>query len=403
MSARARAAALGLAYVQAPDAEKMAFLTILCDRFGVEADNVSTRIRAALDAATGDDREREMAALRRALEPPRLDLLRRFSTLPEGIRFFVNMRADVLRFMPQIPRLQALDKDLKGLLSAWFDLGLLELRRITWESPAVLLEKLIQYEAVHAISGWSDLKNRLDGDRRLFAFFHPRMIDEPLIFIEVASVKGIVGCIQDLLDESAPVLDPREADTAIFYSISNALRGLAGISFGHFLIKKVVENLLSEFPHLTSFSTLSPIPGFRTWLRSQASQEGDLDAAVANGINSAAVEANFSSANGTPVDVGAIESLAAYYLTRVDTEKRRSLDPVAHFHLSNGARIERINRGGDTSAKGLAQSGGLMVNYLYRLEDIEANIDLYTESGMVPVGPPVRRLLWDMKSPPASD
>lgn len=400
MSARARAASLGLAYVQASESEKQTFLTTLCERFGLETDLIDVLMRAALTAANDDDRDRTIADLKRALEPPRVELLRRFSTLPEGIRFFVDMRADVLRFMPDNPMLRVLDKDLKELLSAWFDLGLLELQQITWSSPAVLLEKLIEYEAVHAISGWSDLKNRLDKDRRLFAFFHPRMTGEPLIFVEVALVKGISRSVQELLDENAPVLDPREADTAIFYSISNALRGLVGISFGHFLIKKVIENLLSEFPHLTTFSTLSPIPGFRNWLRLVALNSAELGP-LPDGLDAASVEAYFSCADGAPFDLGAAESLAAYYLTRVHPKNRRSLDPVAHFHLSNGARVERINLDSDTSAKGLAQSGGLMVNYLYKLADIETNVDLYTESGTVAVGPSMRRLLWDIKQLPS--
>jgi len=400
MSARARAASLGLGYVQAPDIDKLAFLSTLCERFGPDMDRVVALMRAALAATNDAECGREIAALKRALEPPRLDLLRRFSTLPEGIRFFVDMRADVLRLLPDNPALQVLDKDLKGLLSAWFDLGLLELRQITWSSPAALLEKLIAYEAVHAIAGWNDLKNRLDSDRRLFAFFHPRMPDEPLIFVEVALVKGIAGSVQELLDESAPVLDPRDADTAIFYSISNTLRGLAGISFGNFLIKKVVERLLSEFPQLTTFSTLSPIPGFRRWLRS-ITDDGQERGSFPDGFDAASVEANFNAADadGMSLAMEAAESLAAHYLVRIQLKKGRALDPVAHFHLSNGARVERINRYGDTSPKGLAQSGGLMVNYLYRLADIEANVDLYTESGAVPVGPAVRRLLWDMKPP----
>jgi malonyl-CoA decarboxylase len=304
MSARARAASLGLAYVQAPDAQKLAFLTALCRRFGPKMDRVTALMRAALSAENDADRDCEISALKRALEPPRLDLLRRFSTLPEGIRFFVDMRADVLRFMVDNPELRALDKDLKGLLSAWFDLGLLELRQITWSSPATLLEKLIEYEAVHAITGWNDLKNRLDSDRRLFAFFHPRMADEPLIFVEVALTKGIAGNIQELLDESAPVLDPQEADTAIFYSISNALRGLSGISFGNFLIKKVVERLLKEFPNLAAFSTLSPMPGFRHWLRSVAANDDSLGA-LPCGLDAAVVEERFEASDDNYNETGA--------------------------------------------------------------------------------------------------
>ena len=206
------------------------------------------------------------AALRRALEPPRLRLLTQFTSIPDGRKFLVDLRGFLLKVRRDDKLLAALDADLRGLLAAWFDIGFLELHRIDWNSPAVLLEKLVGYEAVHEIRSWRDLKNRLDSDRRCYAFFHPRMPGEPLIFVEVALVKGLAGSVQKLLDEKAPLLDPREADTAIFYSISNCQQGLAGISFGNFLIKRVVEELSGEFRSLKTFATLSPIPGFRAWL-----------------------------------------------------------------------------------------------------------------------------------------
>ena len=206
------------------------------------------------------------AALRRALEPPRLRLLTQFTTIPDGRKFLVDLRAFLLKVRRDDKLLAALEADLRGLLAAWFDIGFLELQRIDWNSPAALLEKLVGYEAVHEIRSWRDLKNRLDSDRRCYAFFHPRMPGEPLIFVEVALVKGLAGSVQGLLDEKAPLLDPREADTAIFYSISNCQQGLAGISFGNFLIKRVVEELSGEFRNLKTFATLSPIPGFRAWL-----------------------------------------------------------------------------------------------------------------------------------------
>ena len=204
--------------------------------------------------------------LRQALEPPRLKLLTQFTSIPDGRKFLVDMRAFLLKIRKDDQLLAALEADLRGLLAAWFDIGFLELARIDWNSPAALLEKLVDYEAVHAIRSWRDLKNRLDSDRRCYAFFHPRMPGEPLIFVEVALVKGLAGSVQNLLDEKAPVQDPREADTAIFYSISNCQPGLAGISFGNFLIKRVVEVLSAEFRNLKTFATLSPIPGFRRWL-----------------------------------------------------------------------------------------------------------------------------------------
>ena len=221
------------------------------------------RCRQPIDPA---ERATAKAALRRALEPPRLKLLTQFTSIPDGRKFLVDLRGFLLKIRKDDKLLAALDADLRGLLAAWFDIGFLELQRIDWNSPAALLEKLVDYEAVHAIRSWRDLKNRLDSDRRCYAFFHPRMPGEPLIFVEVALVKGLAGSVQGLLDEKAPVQDPREADTAIFYSISNCQRGLAGISFGNFLIKRVVEELSAEFRNLKTFATLSPIPGFRRWL-----------------------------------------------------------------------------------------------------------------------------------------
>ena len=205
---------------------------------------------------------RSQRELRTALNAPRIKLLTQFNALPEGVKFLVDMRAELLRFGREDRGLVGLEADLKGLLAAWFDIGFLELKRITWDSPAALLEKLSVYEAVHQVRSWTDLKNRLDSDRRCFAFFHPRMPSEPLIFVEVAMVSGMAADVQALLDVKAPVIDPRSADTAIFYSISNAQRGLAGISFGGFLIKRVVDQLSAEFPKLKTFATLSPIPGF---------------------------------------------------------------------------------------------------------------------------------------------
>ena len=236
-------------------------------------------VQAAADPA---ERATAKAALRRALEPPRLRLLTQFTTIPDGRKFLVDLRGFLLKVRRDDKLLAALDADLRGLLAAWFDIGFLELQRIDWNSPAVLLEKLVGYEAVHEIRSWRDLKNRLDSDRRCYAFFHPRMPGEPLIFVEVALVKGLAGSVQKLLDEKAPVLDPREADTAIFYSISNCQQGLAGISFGNFLIKRVVEELSGELRSLKTFATLSPIPGFRAWLDEKLAV-GPAGAAVGRG------------------------------------------------------------------------------------------------------------------------
>jgi malonyl-CoA decarboxylase len=342
------------------------------------------------------------------LEPPRLKLLTQFNALPDGVKFLVDMRAELMRLGRENGELQALEKDLKRLLAGWFDVGFLELRRITWQAPAALLEKLIDYEAVHEIRSWTDLKNRLDSDRRCYAFFHPRMPQEPLIFVEIALVSGLAGDVHALLDESQPVADPSSADTAIFYSISNAQRGLAGISFGNFLIKRVVDDLSRELPNLKTFATLSPIPGFRRWLDRQieAGDEKLLPEAEAKAL-SALVQGDSGGAllraalavedwPERPELAEALEAplsrLAARYLYREKRVDGRAADPVAHFHLSNGARMERLCWLGDRSEKGLRESAGIMINYLYRLGDIEQSHENYTGEGAVAVSSAIRSL-----------
>jgi malonyl-CoA decarboxylase len=280
------------------------------------------------------------------------------------------MREESSRIGKNDPLFEGLADDLRSLLASWFDVGFLELHRITWRSPALILEKIIAYEAVHAIQGWADLKNRLDSDRRLYAFFHPRMPDEPLIFVEVALTRGMAGDIQKLLDEHAPLEDVEKADTAIFYSINNAQRGLNGVSFGNFLIKRVVDALTHELPNLKTFATLSPIPGFRGW-------------AEKNGLAGVIDGSNEST----------LLPLVARYLNELNPDTGKARDPVAQFHLSNGARMERLNWQADCSAKGLAQSCGVMVNYLYRLSDIEANHEAYTGQGKVAVSTSIKALL----------
>jgi malonyl-CoA decarboxylase len=301
--------------------------------------------------------------------------------------------------------LAGLEEDLKRLLANWFDIGFLELKRITWESPAALLEKLMAYEAVHEIRGWTDLKNRLDADRRCFAFFHPRMPDEPLIFVEVALVSGMTGDIHALLDEAAPIGDPHAADTAIFYSISNCQRGLDGISFGDFLIKRVVDALATELPRLKVFATLSPVPGFRAWLERESgaayshlllpTERSAIDAlgGEAPEHDLAALLDHYADPRIATALRDPLIRLCARYLLHEQTPSGRALDPVAHFHLSNGARVERLNWLGDTSPKGLQQSAGIMVNYLYRLSEIETNHEAYRGEGRVAAASTIRNLL----------
>jgi malonyl-CoA decarboxylase len=297
---------------------------------------------------------------------------------------------------------------MRRLLAAWFDVGFLDLRRITWASPAQLLEKLIAYEAVHAIRSWEDLKNRLDSDRRCFAFFHPRMPDEPLIFVEVALVRSMADNIQALLDEAAERQDPGKADTAVFYSISNAQKGLAGISFGNFLIKRVVDELAHELPNLKTFATLSPIPGFRAWLEGRlAADEPELltlpeEQDLISATRAANARAGLAALLQEPdwpqrpayaaVARGPLTRLCARYLLR-EQRGGRPLDPVARFHLTNGARIERLNWLADTSKKGLRESAGLMVNYLYRLTDIDENHEVFMGEGRIVASSGVAGLL----------
>jgi len=406
VTARARAADLGRTYLLLDGEGRERFLRLLAGEFDVDRaviDRCCGELSRAAGPAQRAAAERE---LRDALEPPRITLLRQFNALPEGVKFLVDRRAELLELGRHDPLLRGLEDDLRRLLANWFDIGFLELKRIGWESPAALLEKLMAYEAVHEIRSWADLKNRLEADRRCFAFFHPRMPDEPLIFVEVALVAGMASNVSALLDEAAPVGDPQAADTAIFYSISNCQQGLNGISFGDFLIKRVVDALAADLPRLKVFATLSPAPGFRAWLdrQNEAAPGGLLLASERN-----AVEALGDRAAGElpalldrpgwhadPQLSAALREpllrLCARYLVRERAPSGRALDPVAHFHLSNGARVEQLNWLGDVSPKGLEQSAGIMVNYLYRLADIEANHEAYRGEGRVIASSAVRNL-----------
>ena len=400
VAARARAADLGRTYLALSPAGRERFLRLLADEFDIDRDEVDRCCGALVEATGAEARTAAVRALRTALEPPRIQLLRQFNVLPEGVKFLVDRRAELLDLARREPAFRGLEEDLKSLLANWFDIGFLELKRITWESPAALLEKLFAYEAVHEIQGWTDLKNRLEPDRRCFAFFHPRMPDEPLIFVEVALVAGMAGNVHALLDEQAPLGDAQAADAAIFYSISTCQRGLNGISFGDFLIKRVVDALAAELPRLKVFATLSPVPGFRVWLDRQNLDELLLPAeraALAGlaGDDLAALLARPGWPEEAPLAAALREPLlrlCARYLLGEKAPSGRALDPVAHFHLSNGARVERLNWLGDVSPKGLAQSAGLMVNYLYRLGDIATNHEAYRGEGRVAASTAVRAL-----------
>jgi malonyl-CoA decarboxylase len=406
VSARLRAAELGNGYLQLSEEGRERFLTLLADEFRVDRESVDEAIAGFQQADPGDTAAAE-EALRASLRSPRLRLLTQFNDLPEGTKFLVDMRRDLLRIAGRGGELRAFDGEFQRLLASWFDPGFLELRRIDWDSQASLLEKLIDYEAVHEIGSWVDLRNRLETDRCCYAFFHHHMPGEPLIFVEVALVNGIAGNIQVLLDEAAPELDPGSADTAIFYSISNTQKGLRGISFGNFLIKRVVDDLCSRFPGLNQFVTLSPIPGFGRWLagltdeeyRAAASPENRAALAEAAGSEDPAVLQSFLAGSSWSEEeqlAGRLEkpllALCAHYLARA---KRgvKPRDPVARFHLGNGARIERLNWLGNRSAVGLTQSAGLMVNYAYRLGEMEKNHEGFAAGGEIALSPELKRLL----------
>ena len=381
VSARSRAAEVGRAYLMLSEKGKKKFLKLLVADFGINHDQVKIAINKYQEISDPSDLQKQAYELRNLLEPSRTKLLRQFNELQEGVKFLVKLRAEILRWVKTETYLKALNIDVYRLLVSWFDIGFLDLRRITWNTPAAILEKLIEYEAVHAISSLKDLKNRLRDDRRCYAYFHPRMKDEPLIFVQVALVKGISKNVLNLLDIESTVGNPEEADTAIFYSISNCQAGLAGVSFGNFLIKRVVADLVEKHPNLKTFSTLSPIPKFMKWANSESVSIdlSDEERDAINITNKAAQDEQLE----LPENIKEILiKLCARYLL---TAKRgdQAYDRVSHFHLSNGALIERINWGGDLTPAGMSQSAGIMVNYLYDLSSIEKNHELYTGHGEI--------------------
>ena len=345
------------------DAGKRAFFDGLRDGFDPDHAALAKAARVWLDNGTPADLE----TLSRRAEPPRQELLRRLNMAPGGTARLVGMRADLLRLTGRDKTFARVDADFRHLLRSWFNRGFLQLVRIDWHSPAFLLEKLIEYEAVHEIRDFLDLQRRvLPMDRRCYAYMHPAMPDEPLIFVEVALTEGLPDSVQALIDDGRPPLSPDEADTAVFYSISNCQAGLAGISFGNLLIKNVVAELSRELPDLATFVTLSPIPGLRGWLDERAA-EGEAEIVKLLEKPSPA----------------ALTAQTARYLLLAKDSKGRPRDPVARFHLGNGAEAHRVITGADTSARGTKQSLGMMVNYLYDRRRIEAQHDDFTERGVI--------------------
>ncbi|MFZ3140304.1 malonyl-CoA decarboxylase [Polaromonas sp.] len=383
-------------YADAPLAQRRDLWLLMSEQFVADAEKTMEALaRFAAAVGTPDEAVAEVH-YRRATVSPRRRLLQRFSVYPEGVRFLVDLRAEMLPFLKADRRLMALDVELEYMFSTWFDVGFLDLRRISWDSPASLIEKLIQYEAVHDIRSWADVKNRLDSDRRCYGFFHPRLPGIPLIFVEVALVGEMAQSIEPLLDEHAAASDLNKATTAIFYSISNTQSGLRGVSFGDSLIKRVVETLKNEFPRLKVFATLSPIPGLRSWLGKNAAalldQLADKERrALGQAIGSDPLTpGDFLAAIESPLELPEKSPLrrmllrcAAHYLGQ-GLQDGKPLDAVARFHLGNGARVERLNWAADPSPKGLKQSCGLMVNYLYDLKRLDKHRALLAQ-GKVPV------------------
>ncbi|PWT80600.1 MAG: hypothetical protein C5B57_11985 [Blastocatellia bacterium] len=370
----ARLAAEALAAYRSLDGRALqVFFDLLVDEFSPDPDQV---LRAA-DAYRNERSQGHLVRLQEAVQPPRQELFRRFNTAPGGTAVLVDLRRQLLPTLNDHPQRAGIDADLTHLFRSWFSRGFLVLQRIDWRTSAFLLERLIQYEAVHQIQGWRDLRRRLEADRRCFAFFHPALPDEPLIFIEVALTTEMSAQVQPLIDADSPVADPAQARAAIFYSITNCQEGLRGVWFGNFLIKQAVEDLKREFPRLRTFATLSPISGFCRWLATPAVDEplsSELESLLVR-LTSRDPLADLAISPRVQVEV---TRLCARYLLHAK-KGHVPLDPIARFHLANGARLERLNWMGDTSPAGIRRSLGLMVNYVYRLADVERNHEAYAK------------------------
>ena len=345
--------------------EYLAFFRSLIEEFGPDR----ARLEQAITDYQSSNDESFAMALHQAAEAKRQELFRRMNAAPNGLQTLILMREALRKLLRDHRELKPIDQDLVHLFTSWFNKGFLRLERINWETPAAVLEKLIQYESVHEIQGWDDLRRRLAEDRLCFAYFHPVIPDEPLIFVEVALVQGMADAIRPLLD--TPPAPPTSADTAVFYSINNCQPGLAGVSFGNLLIKQVVSVLQAEHPKLKRFVTLSPIPGLRRWLDAEGQE--------------------YSSLFETSTDHTELKPFVAKYLISVQGAKLK--DPVARFHLGNGATLERINANADLSSRGQKQSFGFMVNYLYELDAIVSNHEQLMETGQIATSKDVQQLL----------
>jgi malonyl-CoA decarboxylase len=376
------------AYQALPESALPAFWDLIVSEFSSDPNDVSV----AIDGYRAQPSEQTLSALRKAVEPPRQELFRRLNVAHSGTAALVDLRARVLPLLPNHPEWAPIDTDLTHLFRSWFNKGFLTLHRIDWHSSAVLLEKLIQYEAVHQIRDWHDLRRRLQADRRCYAFLHAALPDEPLIFIEVALTRGIPATVRPLLSITTPVDDPDRADTAVFYSITNCQLGLRGISFGNVLIKQVAEDLHREFRRIRTFASISPLSGFAHWLG------GDQANYLSPTLSAALKKPDREALSQLPQEVKEdIVSLGAQYLLHAK-DGDVPVDPVARFHLANGARAERINWMGDDSPDGIRRSLGLMVNYVYSLSHVEANHQAYVKNHEVVASRSLRRLAREYSS-----
>jgi len=376
--------------------QRLKFFEMLCNEFSPDP----AAIHRAIVEYEGSPGANTLAALSDAVEAPRQELIRRINTAPDGTRTLVALRGHLLELSSNGAAFDALDADLKHLFRSWFNRGFLRMERISWQTSALLLEKLIRYESVHEITGWPDLRRRMESDRRCFSFFHPALADEPIIFVEVALSHGLTGDLEPLLDFKAPVLAPENADTAIFYSINNCLQGLRNVPFGNFLIKQVVTELAAEFPKIKTYSTLSPLPQFSRTLRDTQNEHGFTPARLSRLLAEYSRELAAAAGRRDPVEAlfhllekplshrevlaAPLQRLALAYLTKARRDGKLC-DPVATFHLSNGARLERINVFGNLRPYGLKASFGVTVNYRYMPAELEENHERFVRDGQIRV------------------
>ena len=385
-----------LQFAELTTGPRIAFFEALAHRFGPDTDRIARAVQAWRDAPS----DATAAELHDAAEPRRQELFRRLNLAPAGTKSLVAMRERLMDAMDHRDDLAAVDADFVHLFSSWFNRGFLVLRRIDWSTPANILEKIIHYEAVHEIDDWRDLRARIDpSDRRCYAFFHPALVDEPLIFVEVALTREIADAVPPILAARRETIPAERANTAIFYSISNCQRGLTGVSFGSFLIKQVAAEISRELPRIATFVTLSPVPAFAAWLRRELKEDPPKAIAADDRAELMALETGewFKDPDGAERLREPLMRAAATFFLTARTRTRAPVDPVARFHLGNGARLERIDWLADPSPKGLAQSFGVMVNYLYDLDDIEKNHEAYAGSRTIVASNAVKKLARPMR------